>query len=101
MDEWGILACSKTTYYSCKPKMSNDRRATTSLQTLFTLHDPSVLACFTSIRPVSIFSVDGDSEAFNLSASLQKDFLLSKTRLILFKSSLCLFKASVKNDGIS
>ncbi|CAF1402883.1 unnamed protein product [Rotaria sp. Silwood1] len=51
MDECGILACSKTTYFTYRPTMNNDRRSTGSLQTIFTSHDPSIIACFTNIKP--------------------------------------------------
>ncbi|CAF4296078.1 unnamed protein product, partial [Rotaria sp. Silwood2] len=51
MDECGILACSKTTYFAYRPIINNDRRSAGSLQTIFTLHDPSITACFTYIKP--------------------------------------------------
>ncbi|CAF3618804.1 unnamed protein product [Rotaria sp. Silwood1] len=51
MDECGILACSKTTYFTYRPTTNNDRRSTGSLQTIFTSHDPSIIACFTNIKP--------------------------------------------------
>ncbi|CAF0816535.1 unnamed protein product [Rotaria sordida] len=51
IDECGILACSKTAYFAYRPTMNNDRRSTGSLQTIFTLQDPSIVACFTFIKP--------------------------------------------------
>ncbi|CAF3329167.1 unnamed protein product [Rotaria socialis] len=51
MDEFGILACSKTTYFAYKSNLNSDRRSTDSLQTIFTLQDPSIMACFTTITP--------------------------------------------------
>ncbi|CAF4014251.1 unnamed protein product [Rotaria magnacalcarata] len=51
MDEFGVLACSKTTYFAYKSNLNSDRRSTDSLQTIFTLQDPSIMACFTTITP--------------------------------------------------
>jgi hypothetical protein len=54
MDECGILACSETNYFAYIPTTNNDRRSAGSLQTIFTLDDPSIPACFTNITPVNV-----------------------------------------------
>jgi hypothetical protein len=54
MDECGILACSETNYFGYTSTINNERRTTGSLQTIYTLHDSSIPACFTIIQPVNI-----------------------------------------------
>lgn len=55
MDEHGILACSETNYFSYIPSTNTDRRSTGSLQTIFTLNNSNIPACFTNIIPVIVF----------------------------------------------
>ncbi|CAF2787179.1 unnamed protein product [Rotaria sp. Silwood2] len=50
MDECGILACSKTTYFAYRPIINNDRRSAGSLQTIFTLHDPNNIYLLESLN---------------------------------------------------
>ena len=63
MDDCGVIACSETEYFVHNLSTGQDRRSMSSLQSIFTLTDPSIQTCLSTISPVAI---DGHSVLFKV-----------------------------------